>query len=167
MMKVHQMCDQFPSTKSVATARDVARMVGLSPARFYQLQKIGVFPLPVYDIVSHRPLYTEEQQRECLEVRRRNCGINGRPVLFYPRRIGAVATTRPRIGRKAVNPKSGSHHDLIADLKALGLSSVTTAQVEVAVRELFPKGVLGLDQGEIIRSIFMHLRRQNRGDSVG
>src|SRR5689334_21388511 len=86
--------------KAVATVRDVARMVGLSPARFYQLQKSGVFPMPVYDVNTRRPVYTEEQQRQCLDVRRRNCGVNGKPVLFYARRIDPIAPVRRRAGRR-------------------------------------------------------------------
>ena len=59
--------------------------VGLSRQRFYQL--IGTtFPYPVYDLKSRRPFYTAELQAMILEVRRRNCGIDGKPVLFYARR---------------------------------------------------------------------------------
>jgi hypothetical protein len=151
------MTDQFPSTKAVATVRDVARMVSLSPARFYQLQQSGIFPWPLYDIITRRPHYTEEQQLECLEVRRRNCGINGKPILFYARRLGSpLPTARPKSKQK----KSGgeSHSDLVADLKALGLQSVTTAQVESAMNELFPTGVVGVEQGDVIRAVFCRLK---------
>src|SRR5436309_15362530 len=71
-------------TKAVVTVSEMARMCGLSRARFYQLQKAGVFPAPTYQ--AGRPVYTEGQQQVCLEVRRRNRGVNGEPVLFYARR---------------------------------------------------------------------------------
>src|SRR4051812_19647808 len=157
-------------TKAVATVRAVAQMVGLSPGRFYQLQQAGVFPLPVYAIDTRRPHYTEEQQRECLEVRRRNCGINGKPVLFYARRI--VAVTAPQASRRSgklgtATVKGEKATEIVEGLKALGLKSVTTTQVNSALNELFPKGVTGADTGEVIRAVFIHLRRQNTGDSVG
>ena len=63
----------------------MARMVGLSRSRFHQL--IGTtFPWPLYSVSTRRPFYDEELQKCCLEVRRRNCGIDGKPVLFYSRR---------------------------------------------------------------------------------
>ena len=77
-------------TKAAVTVAEMARMVGLSRARFYQLLGTA-FPFPVYDVSTRRPAYVEEQQRVCLEVRRRNCGIDGKPVLFYARRFDHVA----------------------------------------------------------------------------
>ena len=50
-----QMSDE---TKAIVTVSEMARMCGLSRARFYQLQKAGVFPAPVYQ--DGRPLYPEE-----------------------------------------------------------------------------------------------------------
>ena len=82
--------------KEAVSVAEMARMVALSRARFYQL--VGsTFPHPVYDINTRRPLYTRELQGICMEVRRRNCGIDGRPVLFYAARAAAsTPTTRPR-----------------------------------------------------------------------
>src|SRR5262245_11463174 len=77
-------------TKAIVTVTEMPRMVGLSRARFYQLVRAGTFPAPVYQ--AGRPVYPEELQGICLEVRRRNCGIDGKPVLFYSRRL----TSGPR-----------------------------------------------------------------------
>ena len=68
-------------TKAAVTVAEMARMVGLSRSRFYQL--IGTsFPQPARQPGTNRPIYTEALQKICLEVRRRNCGIDGQPVLF-------------------------------------------------------------------------------------
>ena len=67
-------------TKAVVSVSDMTRMVGLSRARFYQLVREGVFPEPIYD--EGRPVYTEELQARCLEVRRKNRGVNGEAVLY-------------------------------------------------------------------------------------
>jgi hypothetical protein len=144
----------------------VTRLVGLSRARFYQLQKVGVFPMPVYDVVTRRPVYTEELQRLCLEVRRRNCGVNGKPVLFYARR--APITKAPARSKKgtAKPSKNQQHADLIDGLQGLGLVSVTGAQVGAAIKEVFPEGTVGVDEAEVIRTVFLFLRRRDSGDNV-
>src|SRR5207253_1219686 len=73
-------------TKSVVSVTEMARMVGLSRARFYQLVKRGTFPPVDLDPVSNRPCYFEEKQRQVLDARRRNQGVDGKLVLFYSRR---------------------------------------------------------------------------------
>jgi transposase len=73
-------------TKSAVSVTEMARMVGLSRARFYQLVRRGTFPSADQDAVTGRPCYFEEKQRQVLEVRRRNCGVDGTPILFYSRR---------------------------------------------------------------------------------
>lgn len=121
--------------------------------------------MPLYDIVTRRPHYTDEQQRQCLEVRRRNCGINGKPILFYARRLdGAAAKPHPR-SKPVKTSVSGEHGEIIAGLKSLGLAGVTIQAVQEAVRKLFPGGLAGVDPAEVIRNVFLHLKRQDRGDS--
>jgi hypothetical protein len=152
--------------KSIATVRDVARMVGLSSARFYQLKGAGIFPQPEYHPDTGRPYYTEEQQRACLEVRRRNCGINGASVLFYARRSGGT----PPVGKKRrPRPKTTEIRNptVLAAVSSLGLTTATGPQVDAAVKKLFPHGTPGDDQGEVIRGVFLYLKRQDKADKVG
>ena len=148
--------------KAIVTVSEMARMVGLSRARFYQLQRGGVFPAPTYQ--AGRPVYTEEQQQVCLEVRRKNRGINGQPVLFYARRRGIEPAKRKR----RADPLPAKNKDDIAalldGLNALGLTTATAAQVLAVTEELFPQGTTGLDQAEVLRAVFLHLKRQNQGD---
>jgi hypothetical protein len=157
------MTDQKLQTKAIVTVAEMARMVGLSRARFYQLMQAGTFPMPLYDVRTRRPIYNEELQEVCLEVRRRHCGIDGRPVLFYAR--GHRLSTQARPAK--ANAKRPSHTDLIDGLAGLGLTSVTAAQVEGALRALFPSGNAGDSQGDVLRAVFLHLKRQNTGDNVG
>jgi hypothetical protein len=147
--------------KSAVGIAEMARMVGLSRGRFYQL--VGTaFPWPLYDIKTRRPYYTEELQQVCLDVRRRNCGIDGRPVLFYARRA-TTSVPQPRRKKHEAVAKVNDHTDLIEGLKSLGLATVTTAQVEAALKSLYPSGANGTDQGEVLRAIFLHLRAQGLG----
>jgi hypothetical protein len=151
-------------TKKIVSVAEMARMVGLSRARFYQLVVGGTFPPPLYDVATKRPFYTEELQQVCLEVRRRNCGIDGKPVLFYCRR-GAEAAT-PKKPRTAKPAKGAKHADLLDGLRALGLTTATAAQVTAAVKELFPKGVTEVADDEVLRAVFLHVKRQDWADNV-
>jgi hypothetical protein len=152
-------------TKAAVTVAEMARMVGLSRARFYQL--LGTtFPFPVYDVSTRRPIFVEEQQRVCLEVRRRNCGIDGKPILFYARRGGSLPPDKSRT--KKPKPKRDEQFAaLAAALKSLGLSAVSAADVRSAVAVVFPNGIAGIDGGQVIRAVFLHLKRRDSGDSVG
>src|SRR5947209_4596390 len=121
-------------TKAAVTVAEMARMVGLSRSRFYQL--IGTaFPEPERQLGTGRPVYTEQLQQVCLEVRRRNCGIDGKPVLFYARRLGS-APPKPKLPKPKLEAKQGDVSALIEGLNALGLTTATAAQVEQVTHEL-------------------------------
>jgi len=150
-------------TKAVVSKSEMARMVGLSPARFAQL--VGTtFPYPRYDLKTRRPFYTEELQGICLSVRKRNCGIDGKPVLFYSRRpMNTVPVRKP----KKDATSDDKHADLMDGLKGLGLVTVTAAEVAEAVTELYPHGMPEGANGAVLRALFLHLRRKNTRDNVG
>ncbi len=151
------MSDQI-QCKSAVSVAEMARMVGLSRGRFYQL--VGTtFPSPVYDIKTRRPYFTEELQQVCLDVKRRNCGIDGRPVLFYARRA-TITTTKPSRKRSQPPAKVNDHADLIEGLRSLGMVAVAAAQVEAAVKSLYPSGIDSVSQGEVLRAVFLNLRAQ-------
>lgn len=150
-------------TKAVVTVAEMARMVGLSRQRFYQLLG-STFPHPLYHTETRRPFYPEELQRVCLEVRRRNCGIDGKPVMFYA--SGHQPCVRKPVGKRRQPAKTKQHAGLIEGLTALGLV-VSQTQVGEAVKQLFPNGIDGKDEGEVLKTVFLHLKRQNSGDSVG
>lgn len=153
-------------TKSVVSVTEMARMVGLSRARFYQLVKRGTFPAADQDPLTKRPCYSEEKQRQILEARRRNCGVDGKPILFYARRgdLGQSKAARPTVEKvKAVDKK---YTELIDGLEQLGVTA-TVAQVEPLLKELYPNGTDGFPPGEIIRAVFLRIRRQNSSGSVG
>lgn len=147
-------------TKTVVSVAEMARMVGLSRARFYQLINEGVFPSPIYSVHTRRPYFPADMQQACLDVRRRNCGVNGKPILFYAARHPLGQHPAP-IKKPKAEPKSKNEYvDLIDGLRSLGLEA-TTAQVEPIIKELFPAGIQKLDSGEVIRSVFLRMKRQN------
>src|SRR5262245_51023140 len=83
---------------------DMARMAGLSRSRVRQL--IGTaLPYPVYSVETRRPFYDEQAQKLCLDVRRRNCGIDGKPVLFYARYAPRAISKRRGSNVQKLNPE--------------------------------------------------------------
>lgn len=142
--------------KVAVTVAEMARMCGLGRSRFYQL--IGTtFPFPVYDVSTRRPFYDQEMQKVCLEVRRRNCGIDGKPILFYAKPINRKPSTKKKTSK--VVPVQG-HADLIEGLRALGMNA-NAAQVNEAISTLFPNGLNGVDSSSILRSVFIHLQAKD------
>jgi len=95
------------SMERIVSVAEMSRMVGLSRARFYQL--VGsTFPFPIYDVATHRPFFNEELQQVCMDVRRRNVGINGKPIFFHSRGGNALVPKR-----KAKTTKPNQYVDLI------------------------------------------------------
>lgn len=149
--------------KEAVGVAEMARMVGLSRQRFYQL--IGsTFPPPIYDVLTRRPFFNQELQAVCLEVRKRNCGVDGRPVLFYARHSVVAQPSRRRA--KPTGRNSPLHADLIDGLRSLGLIDVSPSMVGDTVRRLYPDGVASEDGGEVLRSVFLSLKRQYSTDNV-
>jgi hypothetical protein len=148
-------------TKAAVSVTEMAKMVGLSRARFYQLVRKGTFPAADQDTATNRPCYLEEKQRQILEARRRNCGVDGKPILFYCRRNDAGqkrSSSRPTIAK--VKEVVKRYADLIDGLAALNVTA-SVAQVEPLMKELFPNGTEGIDPGEVIRAVFLRIQRQN------
>jgi hypothetical protein len=151
-------------TKAAVSVTEMARMVGLSRARFYQLVRKGTFPPADQDTVSNRPCYFEEKQRQVLDARRRNQGVDGKPVLFYSRRrdFGQTKAT-PRPAKPKVNNQYADLIDLLGQAKLV----VTAAQVEAVVKLEFPNGTEGLDPSVVFIAVHKRLRSQNSSGSAG
>ncbi len=154
------MTSQNHVSKAAVSVSEMARQCGLSRQRFHQLRKQGYFPEPDYDPETGRPYYDEEKQIICLDVRKRNCGINGKPILFYARRSDAGTIRKQK--STASKPKASPHAAIIENLRALGLATITTSQVDAAVQAVFPDGIDGKDHAEAVRAVFLHLKSQGQ-----
>jgi hypothetical protein len=147
--------------QAFVSVSQMAKMVGLSRQRFYQLAGEGVFLSPVYDVATKRPYYTQEMQETNLQVRKRNFGLNNRPVLFYAKRLPSEQsseTTKPRsIGKQPAD----EHRELIDGLKSLGLSTVNTQDLSKALKHLYAKNMPS-DQGQVLREVFVYLMSRTR-----
>ncbi|MBN8643775.1 MAG: hypothetical protein J0L61_00855 [Planctomycetes bacterium] len=169
-----------PLSPSAVSVSDMARMVGLSRSRFHQLLQTGVFPKPAIDPESKRPFYDSEGQAVCLQVRQRNCGVNGKRVLFYARPFGAHLSAKPRTAnvqsssarKKRSEPKQTaskpSKLDLLVEgLKSLGLPNVTAAEASAAIHQVFPIDSQRPADEEVLLKVFRYLVRQNSGGNHG
>ena len=147
---------QSSSLKPIISVREMARALGHSRARFYQLQGT-IYPPPIYDIRTRRPFYDAHLQQVCQHIRQTGMGWNGQYILFYSPRSNSPQTSAPRSPRKRsrVNQES---KELAETLNSMGLS-VSASQVEQGVQELYPEGLAGEHQGIVIRELFRHLKQ--------
>jgi len=126
---------------AVCSVSEMARRLGLSRARFYQLVNRGVFPPPVRSN-THRPFYSLDLQQQCLAIRKTRVGFNGLPVLFN------------RSRRRSRGKSAGQYEGLVAALVNMGLKA-NMKTVRQAIRVLYPAGPTE-SQDEILRNLFRH-----------
>ena len=136
--------------KSICSVTEQAKKLGLSRARFYQLQKTGVFPAPVYCLYTKRPFYPMDLQEKCLEIRKTGIGHNGRPIIFYSKRDGA-----------ATKPNSCSEQKSRELSDALGRVGLKTSPAKAgkAFMALYPDNWKKLEiDGEVIAEVFRYFQ---------
>ena len=140
------------SQRAAVSVSEMASLCQLSRSRFHALVREGIFPRAVQPGEGKRPYYTQELIQQCLDIRRTGIGQNGQVVLFN-RRTGKKADRK----RSTTQPPPAEHPELVESLRSLGLT-VTGQAVAAAVQAVFPGGIEGVDQGEVIRKVFLHLQ---------
>ena len=153
------MANKLKSTlnlKPVCSVADMALMLELSRARFYQLLEQGIFPQPIYCLRTKRPLYTLELQKDCLAVKETNVGYNGQYILFYAARKEKAEAVIEKPSRPA-KVKNPLHEELAQTLNRMGLS-VDTAKVGSAIEELYSDGIEDKDHGILVRELFRYFK---------
>jgi len=136
--------------KSICSVSELAKKLGLSRARFYQLQKTGVFPEPVYCLYTRRPFFPMDLQEICLEIRKTGIGHNGRPVIFYSKRESSSP--------KSKNCCDQKYKELSETLGQMGLK-VSSAKVRKAVTTIYANDWQKLDiDGKVIAEVFRYFQ---------
>jgi hypothetical protein len=140
---------------------ETARLISMSRSRFNQL--LGtVFPLPKRD--EHgRPYFDRDQQMQIVEIRRTNKGMDGRPILFRATGVRSSTPRKPRTKSPATPKKD--HTDLLNAVRSLGLERATRKDVEQSLSSLFPDGHLPVDQGDLIRQVFLSIKSRFSADN--
>ncbi len=161
-------------TKEVVSISEMARMLGFSRARFYQLMKEGVLPKPTRTAEGSRPFFNRDQQEACVEVRRTNRGVNGQAMLFYsmrsqpaPRR---TPNRQPRRRSAPQRPRRSGDDATISNLRhgltQLGVSQVTEQRIRTALAATYPDGWSNVDHADLLRAVFARLNCQDSPDNV-
>ena len=146
--------DELRDAVSVA---DMARMIHLSRSRFYQLMGTA-FPLPKRDGFG-RPFFDRQQQEQILEARRKNVGLDGKPILFRSPRSAQGLT------RKKKPTPTQEHKDILVAVRELGVEQANSKHISHALAHLFPDGQLPPDRRDLIRQVFLFLNRQFSADN--
>jgi len=140
--------------KAACSVTEMTKTLGLSRARFYQLQKQGYFPLPLYCIQTRKPYYDKTLQKKCLQVRQMGIGFNNHPILFNNPRQAQPSIKKPKSDKK--------HPDLADALKKMGMD-IGHNQLQQAINSLYPGGLDDKDEGVVIRELFRHFKQ---GESI-
>jgi predicted DNA-binding transcriptional regulator AlpA len=141
--------------RAAVSVSQMAKMLGLSRSRFYELMTKGVFLTPIYSIATKRAFFPREMQERNLQVRVEQLGINGEFVLFQERRPA------PQVEQSARSPRrrDGRAAALVQGLKSLGIETADAAVVDRALAACYPQGTNGTDETTILRTVFRYLRR--------
>ena len=129
------------------TFSELSEILGISPSRLYDLIKDGIFPAPLRNPSNNRPIFNAELTEACRNVVKSRVGINGHP--YTP--------NRKRKSTSGFTTQRGRYEGLISALSGLGLTA-TSKQVDEALKRL-PDGGQGLEQGEVVKRVFLHLRQ--------
>ena len=149
MMSVRTMNDN--SLKAAISVSQMCKLLSMSRSQFYWHVRKGTFHSPL-KLPNGRPYYNASMVEDNLKARDMGISVSGVYVIFYERTEDTPS--------KPVSPKPKTdHHDLMNSLQALGLSGLTTAIVEKAVSECYPKGTTSQDEQDILRTVFRHLKR--------
>jgi len=145
-----------PSEKAVYSVVEVACLCALSRSQFYSHVRQKVFPPPIQNASGKRPYYTHELACQCVAIRRTGIGFSGQVVLFNRK------PKQPARREKAASPPApGAPPEIVDAVRSLGLS-VTADVVAVALENLFPTGLAGLDPGDVIRRVFLRLHSKRK-----
>jgi hypothetical protein len=148
--------------KEIVTVTEMARMVRLSRARFYQLVSEGIFSAPSRNEQTGRPFFDRSQQEQCLLVRRMNRGANGKAVIFYGCRLQPPPQTKRKRKQFPISrsPKKGQERQdpVVAELRhglsQLGLTNLTDVDICRTLTNAYPDGHQGVDSAELLRTVF-------------
>lgn len=151
--------DYDPPLKEAVTCAEMSRMCSLSRSRFYSLIREGIMPSPSRNPETGRPFYTKEQQEQCLRVRRTNCGVNGKPILFYAVAVRRQETPLPKRRPAALHPAESIIDDLLHGLEQLGMAEVSRAKLLGILAELHPDGYIDVPPAELLAAAFRRLTR--------
>jgi hypothetical protein len=160
--------NKMSNLPTVLSVSQMAKVLQISRARFYQCLAAGYFLKPQYTEETRRPYYTAEMAEANLNAKRTNVGVNGKICLFYHPRSDSFSPTPKISGPKTTKEKTdkNAYADLMEGLAALGLSGITSSQIQSALSHCYPDGYQNIAEGEVLKSLYLYIKCQNSTDNV-
>jgi hypothetical protein len=118
-------------------------------------------PPPCYDLRTRRPLYLQQTQKLCLEIRATNIAWDGSYVVFNQKHSASAKHSRMRRGPKSdliAATADPAVRELIEGLRALGIND-NDEQIKTAVAECYSERLDAVPPGTVLKTVFRHLRR--------
>lgn len=137
--------------KAAITVSEMCSILGMSRTQFYEHVKRGTFHQPLR-LSNGRPYFNASQVADNIKAKELGVGVNGEYVLFYTRSESPKERPTEPLQKLDLN-------ELLSGLQSLGLSGLSTKQVSDAVTVCFPKGTDSVDENDILRTVFRHLKR--------
>ena len=138
------------SMKAVSVSSH-CKQLQMSRSQYYWHVKKGTFHGPLYLVSNKRPYLTAEMVEDNLKARETGISVTGEYVIFYER--------QQSINKSSIKKAKGNHSSLMEGLRNLGLTSLTTDQIELALAVSFPSGTDGQDEANVLRTVYRHLKR--------
>lgn len=154
----------------------MARRVGLSRARFYELMQAGFFAAPVCLLGNKRSVYLASMVERNLLAKQTGIGCNGEIRVFNESVSRTTSVNEPG-NRNSLNQRTRSSHNarasrrssqtngsdglvqrLVHAQRQLGLTDVTTEQVSEAIARVCPHGTGDIAEADLIRGVYRRLR---------
>lgn len=139
------MNETFQSHISVS---QMSEQLKLSRVHFYSLLKRGIFPPPIKR-EGCRPYFDSELQRTCHEIREKQVGVDGQPILFYSK------NEKLKKESPASKKKTSKDSFLYDALLKLGIAGINSKQVDEAIKRLYPAGIAQIGEEILIRELFI------------
>lgn len=169
------MPDATSTSAAAISVSAMARQVGLSRARFYDLIQDGFFVAPVCLIGNKRSVYFASMVERNMLAKQTGIGCNGEIRVFNVASSSSTSdessrgTTTPRTRRRRrVSTNSSQSNDadglvqrLVHAQRQLGLTDVTTERVSQAVALVCPDGTADIAEADLIRAVYRRLRGSN------
>lgn len=152
--------EKISNCNTIYSISTTAKALQMSRSRFYQCMEAGYFLKPKYTDDTNRPYFTAEMLQRNLEVKKTNVGVNGKICMFYIPRSMKFGSKQGTTSKSKLVTQD-KYSDFIEGLKSLGLIDVTPKQVESAMQECFPNGVQNQEDGEVLKTIYLFIKRQN------
>lgn len=140
----------------------MAELLGFSRQHFHVLINHGVFPSPVYDLKTRRPMYVGVLRERCLEVLGTGIGVKGEPVVFNETRRRRERRGRTRKRSSPSERGAGARARRLVDQLSYLDVPATIEQVTSALRAARAEGIED-DGPELLGYLVRHLG----GDAPG